>query len=175
MRTKVAGLCLLLVLVPLSAGAQPKKDKRKAPEFSGTDPKETLRWLVSVGDEFPDADRGSNALAREKQRKEAQEKLDRTIGEGRKITWLMPVALVNRGGVYVQDFNTERVFVAFAPGRGGYSPFTHQGSEEWLLGLRCGDRVEVVAEIKAIKHKGLSGNLHQFTIYLKNAVVKPKD
>jgi hypothetical protein len=197
MRTKAVGLCLFLVLVPLSASAQPKK----APEFSATDAKETLLWLKAADSEYREATRNearsmaSNRLAWAKKEKEAHDKFDRTVSKaiGKKVTWSLTVREVTEGGIYIDPLRyPERSTPTSAPvfpqavmqfysgilrrsgntlRLSGEAYFTHEGSEDWLLGLRGGDVIKVVGEIDTI-HWSRSPF---FSIYLKNAVVKPKD
>jgi hypothetical protein len=179
MRTKVASLCLLLVLVPLSAGADVKKARsRKAPEFSATDPKETLLWLASVGNKFSGAfsTRDRNELARQKKLKDAQDEFNKAIGK--EVTWSLAVAKVDSDGIYISGFRLPGVaLVKVRPVHDGIPYFTrYDGSKDWLLSLKEGDAVKVIGEVEDIKWSGGSrNNAHVFYVYLKNAVVKPKD
>jgi hypothetical protein len=170
------------VLVPLSAGAEGKKAKRKAPEFSGTDPKETLLWLASIGKGYYRAigDQSSNQLSQEKKHKAAREKYTGMLSQavGKEIAWHLTVFSVSHKGIGINSFGVQGLATVevCTTNRGYEHCFDHEGSEDWLLGLERGDVVKVVGEVKDIllvRDDNLSG--YQFRIVLKNAVVKPKD
>jgi hypothetical protein len=179
----MASLCLLLVLVPLSAGAEGKKAKRKAPEFSTTDPKETLLWLASIGKGYHRAIGGqsSNQLAQEKKHKAAREKYTGMLSQavGKEITWHLAVGGVSHKGIGISSFGVRGLAtVTVSPNPHGVSVFDHEGDEDWLLSLEGGDVVKVVGEVKGIMLDDYPDPIdggYRFTIVLKNAVVKPKD
>jgi hypothetical protein len=139
----------LAFLVPTGTlDAQGKRPQPKAPEFSATDPKETLLWLASVGR----ISRSSNKLALEKERKDAQDKLGKVVGK--EITWLLTVESVSHEGIRINRFGHRALgtveirsdYLSTIPEYGRVheafkhrdSYLDHEGSEEWLLGLKDG-------------------------------------
>jgi hypothetical protein len=192
MRTKVASLFLaftFLTLTGASGEAQEKRFKAKVPEFSGADPKETLRWLASVGDKYAIAftARETNELARQKKFKDAQKVFNKIIGK--KVTWSLAVARVDRDGIHVSALRLPGVtYGGFGEVPAGArrengtvsirTPYFARwdGGDDWLLGLKEGDIVKVTGEVGSIHWSSYRENDgHTFGIYLWDAVVKPKD